>query len=45
LRYIAEGVVRADQVVTHRYPLEQAGEAYRIAAQDKSAIKTLVTFD
>lgn len=44
LRYIAAGVVTAEQVVTHRYPLAQAGEAYRVAAQDKSAIKTLVTF-
>lgn len=45
LRYIAAGVVSAAQVVTHRYPLEQAAEAYRVAAQDMAAIKTLVTFD
>jgi L-iditol 2-dehydrogenase len=44
LRYIAGGVVAARQVVTHRFPLTAAGEAYRVAAQDKSAIKTLVTF-
>lgn len=45
LELIAARVVRADQVVTHRFPLEQAAEAYRVAALDKSAIKTLVTFD
>lgn len=44
LRYIADGVVSASQVVTHRYPLEAAGEAYRVAAQDKTAIKTLIEF-
>jgi L-iditol 2-dehydrogenase len=44
LGYIAAGIVSADQVVTHRYPLEQAGEAYRVAAEDKTAIKTLVEF-
>jgi len=44
LRYIAEGVITAQQVVTHRYPLDRAAEAYRVAAQDKTAIKTLVEF-
>jgi L-iditol 2-dehydrogenase len=44
LGFIAAGVVSASQVVTHRFPLEHAGEAYRVAAQDKAAIKTLVTF-
>jgi L-iditol 2-dehydrogenase len=44
LDLIAAGVVRASHVVTHRFPLEQAAEAYRVAAQDKAAIKTLVTF-
>jgi L-iditol 2-dehydrogenase len=45
LGYIAAGVVRANQVVTHRFPLAAAAEAYRVAAQDKSAIKALVLFD
>lgn len=44
LELIDRGVVGADHVVTHRYPLDQAAEAYRTAAQDRSAIKTLVTF-
>ena len=44
LDLIAAGVVGARHVVTHRFPLEQAGEAYRVAALDRSAIKTLVTF-
>jgi len=44
LRYIEEGVVSARQVVTHRFPLAAAREAYRVAAEDRSAIKTLVTF-
>jgi len=45
LRYITAGVVAAPQVVTHRFPLEAAKEAYRVAAEDKRAIKTLVIFD
>ncbi len=44
LELIAAGVVRAEHVVTHRFPLEQAAEAYRAAALDRAAIKTMVTF-
>jgi L-iditol 2-dehydrogenase len=44
LDLIAAGVVGARHVVTHRFPLAQAAEAYRTAALDRSAIKTLVTF-
>ena len=43
LRLIRAGAVSASHVVTHQFPLEAANEAYRVAAQDKSAVKTLVT--
>ncbi len=45
LDLIAQGVVGARHVVTHRFTLDAAGEAYRVAALDKSAIKALVLFD
>jgi len=45
LQYITDGVVAARQVVTHRFPLHAAQEAYRVAAEDKTAIKTLITFE
>ena len=44
LDYIAAGVVGARHVVTHRYPLAAAADAYRTAAQDKASIKTMVRF-
>lgn len=44
LDYIVRGVVAAEQVVTHRFPLDEAAEAYRTAAQDRASIKTLVLF-
>jgi len=44
LQLIADGVVTATQVVTHEFPLAEAAAAYRLAAEDKSAIKTMVTF-
>jgi L-iditol 2-dehydrogenase len=44
LELLSDGVVQASHVVTHRYRLSHAAEAYRVAAQDKAAIKTLVCF-
>jgi L-iditol 2-dehydrogenase len=45
LDLVARGVVRAEHVVTHRFPLEEAGLAYRAAAQDRTVVKAMVTFD
>lgn len=45
LQLIAAGAVRAADVVTHRFPLAEAATAYRTAALDRSAIKTVVTFE
>lgn len=42
--YIAAGAVTAQHLVTHRFPLLEAAEAYRVAARDLASIKTLVTF-
>lgn len=42
LELISGGVVKAEHVVTHRFPLPEVAEAYRVAALDKSSIKTLV---
>jgi L-iditol 2-dehydrogenase len=44
LEYIAQGVISVRHVVTHRFTLANAGEAYRTAAEDRSAIKALVEF-
>ena len=45
LDLIARGVIAARHVVTHRFPLDEAATAYRVAALDKSAIKAMVMFD
>lgn len=44
LRWISEGVVRAEHVVTHRFPLEETPRAYEVAATDRTSIKTMVLF-
>jgi threonine dehydrogenase-like Zn-dependent dehydrogenase len=38
-------VIGARHVVTHRFALDEAAEAYRVAALDKSAIKAIVLFE
>lgn len=44
LDLIADGVLGAKHVVTHEFPFAETATAYRVAAEDKNAIKTLVMF-
>jgi L-iditol 2-dehydrogenase len=44
LDLVARGVVSAEQVVTHRFPLAEVAAAYRTAADASCALKTIVTF-
>ena len=40
---IASGVVRADRIVTHRVPLAEAPEAFRLARARGDVLKVMVT--
>ncbi len=42
---IGAGVVTAEKLVTHRYPLERAAAAFRTVADAGDSIKTVVTID
>jgi L-iditol 2-dehydrogenase len=44
LALVSRGVVTADKVVTHRFPLADLATAYRTAADGGVALKTIVTF-
>jgi len=44
LGYISKKIIAAQHVVTHEYSLEEAAYAYRVAAENKDAIKTMVLF-
>ncbi|RMF25441.1 MAG: sorbitol dehydrogenase [Deltaproteobacteria bacterium] len=45
LELIAAGIVRPQDVVTHRFPLERVAEAVAQAQRPDEALKTIVVFD
>jgi L-iditol 2-dehydrogenase len=45
LQWIARGVVRAKDLVTHRFPLERAGDAFGVTREAGDSIKALVVVD
>lgn len=44
LSLIEAGVVTAEHVVTHRFPIEEASEAYRLTAEARDSLKCVVVF-
>jgi L-iditol 2-dehydrogenase len=42
---IEKGVVTAEMIVTHRFPIEETGEAFRLTAAAGDSLKALVVFD
>jgi len=45
LEIIEEGIVRAEMLVTHRFPLEKTSEAFRLTARAGDSLKVIITFD
>jgi len=41
---VESGAVPAQKLVTHRFPFSQVGEAYRVAAEARDSLKTIVIF-
>ncbi|HMK56541.1 MAG TPA: alcohol dehydrogenase catalytic domain-containing protein [Dissulfurispiraceae bacterium] len=44
LNFISEGIVTADKLVTHRFGIDEAARAYRLTAEAKDSLKSLVVF-
>jgi len=42
LKLISSGKIKAKELITHRFPLNQTAEAFRIAAQSKECLKVIV---
>ncbi len=45
LELIERGIIRAADLVTHAFPLEQAGEAFRVTAEGGESLKALVVLE
>jgi L-iditol 2-dehydrogenase len=45
LSLIEEGVISAEKVVTHRFPIEKTAEAFRLVAEAKDSLKVVITFE
>jgi len=43
IRYLCEGVVNGEALVSHRYPLEEMAAAVETARSDPSAVKVVIT--
>jgi L-iditol 2-dehydrogenase len=44
LSLIEEGVVSAEKLVTHRFPIDKTAEAFRLTAEAGESLKVVVTF-
>jgi L-iditol 2-dehydrogenase len=45
LGLIEEGVVRAERLVTHRFPIEGTAEAFRLTAEARDSLKSVIVFE
>jgi L-iditol 2-dehydrogenase len=41
-RLIEKGVVSAGKLVTHRFPIEETGEAFKLTARAENSLKSLI---
>ncbi len=44
LGFIRKGVVTAGKLITHRFPIEETAQAYRLTAEARDSLKSLVVF-
>lgn len=44
LELIEAGIVRAEKLVTHRFPVEETAEAFRLTAEARDSIKSVIVF-
>jgi L-iditol 2-dehydrogenase len=45
LELIEEGVINAEKLVTHRFPIEKSDEAFRLVAEAKESLKVVISFE
>lgn len=45
LELIEEGIIRAEKLITHRFPIDRTAEAFRLTAEAKNSLKSVIVFD
>ena len=45
LGIIESGIVSAEKLVTHRFPIEKTAEAFRLTAEAKNSLKSVIVFE
>ncbi|MGA2192832.1 MAG: alcohol dehydrogenase catalytic domain-containing protein [Nitrospirota bacterium] len=45
LKLLADGVIPVEELITHRFPLGKAAQAFRLTADAKESLKAVITFD
>ena len=45
LNLLRQGIVRAEKLVTHRFPIEKTAEAFRLTAEAKDSLKSVIVFE
>jgi L-iditol 2-dehydrogenase len=45
LEFIEKGTINADRLITHRFPIKDTAEAFRLTARAGDSLKAIITFD
>ncbi|RJQ40615.1 MAG: sorbitol dehydrogenase [Nitrospiraceae bacterium] len=45
LELIESGTIRAEKLITHRFPIEKTAEAFRLTAEAKDSLKSVIVFE
>ena len=44
LELLEEGIINADKIITHRFPIENTEEAFRLTADARDSLKSIIVF-
>ncbi len=45
LEFIEKRIVKTEKIITHRFPIERTEEAFRLTAEAKDSLKSVIVFD
>lgn len=45
LELLEEGTIKAEKIITHRFPIEKTVDAFRLTAEAKDSLKSIIVFD